>query len=107
MVPFSIKACLNIFNEDEFLTKVNIKSHYSRLIDINNYLTNTLGYDAIPIKELRVVFNGIKMKNILISSSTYNLLKSFHTFVMFFNYFNSITFDVFLQLFQNVDFFVI
>jgi len=106
MVPSVIKMCLNIFNEDEYLSRNNIKNHYANLIDINNYLSNNFNHEALPSKEIKLVFDEVNMKNILISSSTYNLLKSFHIFVLFFNYFNSITFDIFLQIFQNVDFYV-
>ena len=106
MVPSVIKMCLNIFNEDEYLSRNNIKNHFAKLIDISNYLSNNFNYEAFPSKEIKLVFDEVNMKNILISSSTYNLLKSFHIFVLFFNYFNSITFDIFLQIFQNVDFYV-
>lgn len=106
MVPESLRSCINIFNEDDYLTKNNIRGLFSRLIDINIYLTNSLCFENIPIKELILIFKDVKMEKMMISSSTYNMLKSFNIFVMFYNYFNSITFDIFMQLFNTVDFFV-
>lgn len=106
MVPSVIKTCLNIFNEEEFINKNNIRNHFGKLIDINNYLYNNFNCDPLASKEIRLVFDDVNWKNVLISSSTYNLLKSFHIFILFFNFFNSITFDIFLQIFQNVDFYV-
>ncbi len=107
MIPSVIKMCLNIFNEDEYLSRNNIKNLFAKIIDISNYLSNNFNYEAIPSKEIKLVFNEDNIKNILISSSKYNLLNSFHIFVLFFNYFNSITLDIFfLHIFQNVDFYV-
>ena len=106
MVPPSLRTLINILNEDEVINKSNIKAFYTKLIDLSIFQSNNLNIEALQAKELRLIFNEVNMKNILISSSTYNLLKSFHIFVLFLNYIHSITFDIFLQLFQNVDFYV-
>lgn len=101
-----------------FLSKENLQNNFSALIELlnnnsnqnfpkGNFLDSLAPEYFSAFKDFKILSKKLNNKNLIISSASTSLIRSIMDSVIYIFFFETLTYDVFLQIFNLFDYFII
>jgi hypothetical protein len=107
-VPLFIRNLLTIFNKDSTNANKKCISDYQKYLEMFS-VTNTNNNNLFnnEIIKFDILSKKIDNKSLIISSSTVTFLKSLLDAIVYFYFFDSLTFEIFINIFNIFDYYIL